>query len=52
MSSEYDSANDYMYVFAKKDKNQNGQIESNEPMDIFWINLKNPESNGLQYKTD
>jgi hypothetical protein len=52
MSSEYDSANDYMYVFAKKDKNKNGQMESNEPTDIFWVDLKNPENNGKQYITE
>ncbi len=48
--SEYDSANDFMYVFAKKDTNQNGQIEPNEPTAIFWIDLKNPMHNGIQYK--
>jgi len=52
MSSEYDSANDYMYVFAKADKNKNGQMENNEPTDIFWIDLKNPENIGLQYKSE
>ncbi|MCB9261773.1 MAG: hypothetical protein H6607_05300 [Flavobacteriales bacterium] len=52
MSSEYDSANDLMYVFARLDKNQNGQMESNEPLDIFWIDLKNPENVGQQYKTE
>jgi hypothetical protein len=52
MSSEYDSANDYMYIFARKDTNQNGQMESNEPMDIFWIDLKNPENVGKQYQTE
>ncbi len=52
MSSEYDPANDFMYVFAKKDNNQNGQIESDEPTDIFWIDLKNPEYVGRQFKTD
>ncbi len=52
MNSEYDSANDFMYVFAKKDLNQNGQMESNEPTDIFWIDLKNPENIGKQYTTD
>ncbi|WP_136468041.1 hypothetical protein [Flagellimonas onchidii] len=49
LSSEYDWANDYMYVFAKKDTNQNGQAESNEPTEIFWIDLKNPENFGKHY---
>ncbi len=52
MSSEYDSANDLMYVFAKLDKNQNGQMESDEPTDIYWIDLTNPDNVGQQYKTE
>lgn len=52
MSSEYDSANDYMYVFAKEDKNGNGQMEQDEPSDVFWIDLKNPKNFGLLYKTE
>lgn len=52
MSSEYDSANDFMYIFARKDANQNGQMESNEPVDIFWIDLKNPENVGKQYENE
>lgn len=50
MNSEYDSANDFMYVFAKSDKNNNGQMEQNEPTHVFWIDLSNPENNGIQYK--
>lgn len=50
MSSEYDSDNDFMYIFAKFDKNGNGQMEQEEPTHIFWIDLKNPENNGIQYK--
>lgn len=52
MSSEYDAANDYMYVFAKLDKNKNGQMEEKEPIAIFWIDLKNPENRGIQYKAE
>jgi hypothetical protein len=52
MSSEYDSENDFMYVFAKVDKNKNGQMEQDEPTDIFWIDLKNPENVGIQYKSE
>jgi len=50
MSSEYDPANDYMYIFAKIDKNNNGQMEADEPTHIFWIDLNNPEKNGIQYE--
>lgn len=49
MSSEYDSANDLMYVFAKLDENNNGQSEKEETMHVFWIDLKNPLNNGVQY---
>uniref|UniRef100_UPI004048F4B9 EF-hand domain-containing protein n=1 Tax=Flavobacterium sp. TaxID=239 RepID=UPI004048F4B9 len=49
VGSDYDSGNDFMYVFAKADKNKNGKIDANEPTNIFWIDLKNPENNGIQY---
>ncbi|KOY85161.1 hypothetical protein AD998_02440 [bacterium 336/3] len=47
--SEYDLENDFMYVFAKWDKNANGQIDDDEPINIFWINLKDPNKTGLLY---
>lgn len=49
ISSEYDSANDFMYVFAQLDENNNGQKEDKEDIHVFWIDLKNPNSNGIQY---
>lgn len=49
ISSEYDQANDYMYVFAQLDENANGQMEDKEDIHIFWIDLKSPKSNGRQY---
>ena len=50
MSSQYDRANDLMYVFARKDTNQNGQAELTEPIEIFWIDVKHPENFGKQYQ--
>jgi hypothetical protein len=47
--SEYDSDNDFMFVFARLDKNNNGQIDDNEPVNIFWIDLKDPTKTGQQY---
>jgi len=47
--SEYDPANDFMYVFAKLDENRNGQGDDAEVVHIFWIDLKNPERTGRQY---
>lgn len=49
LSSEYDSANDFMYVFAKQDENNNGKCEDKESIHIFWIDLNNPEKTGRQY---
>lgn len=50
MSSEYDFTNDYMYIFAKIDGNNNGQMELEEETHIFWIDLNNPENKGIHYK--
>ena len=47
--SEYDPDNDFMFVFARLDKNANGQIDDNEPVNIFWVDLKDPTKTGLQY---
>ncbi len=49
LSSEYDPANDFMYVFAQLDKNKNGKREEGEDIHIFWIDLKNPQRTGRQY---
>ena len=49
MSSEYDPENDYMYIYAKKDENDNGKMEEKEETEIFWIDLKNPKNNGKLY---
>ncbi|MBO9703110.1 MAG: hypothetical protein J7604_23050 [Sporocytophaga sp.] len=49
VKSEYDPANDYMYVFAKIDANKNGISEDKEAIHIFWIDLNAPERNGRQY---
>lgn len=50
VSSEYDCANDLMYVFAQLDENKNGQRDETETVHIFWIDLKNPRNNGRQYE--
>jgi hypothetical protein len=50
LSSEYDSENDFMYVFARIDQNNNGQMEVEEQTHIFWIDLKDPVKTGIQYK--
>lgn len=47
--SEYDPANDFVYIFAKLDKNGNGQIDESEDLHIFWIDLKDPQRTGRQY---
>jgi len=50
LSSEYDHANDFMYISARIDENENGQMEYEEPTHIFWVDLKNPENKGFQYR--
>lgn len=49
ISSEYDSANDYLYVGAVQDLNHNGQTEDQEPVSIFWIDMKQPDKHGKLY---
>ena len=40
--SQYDSQNDNMYIFARKDINKNGKQDNAEPIHIFWFSLKTP----------
>ena len=42
--SEFDPDNDFMFVFAQLDSNNNGQQDEGEPIHIFWIDLKDPVS--------
>jgi len=49
IKSEYDPANDYMYVFAKWDEDQNGKPDDPEPIHVFWIDLANPMQTGRVY---
>lgn len=44
ISSDYDKNDDYMYIFSRLDENKNGEIEKTEPVHVFWIDLKNPET--------
>ncbi len=47
--SEYDPANDLMYVFAQLDENNNGQRDRAEATHVFWIDLKDPHTTGRLY---
>jgi hypothetical protein len=49
ISSAYDPANDFMFVYAQLDENNNGQRDATENIHVFWIDLKNPINNGMQY---
>ncbi|HEV8512150.1 MAG TPA: hypothetical protein VGQ59_02675 [Cyclobacteriaceae bacterium] len=40
--SKYDPMNDVVYIFARQDENNNGKIEKEEPLHIFWFSLKQP----------
>lgn len=49
LKSEYDTANDLLYVFAQFDNNSNGKRDDGEPTHIFWIDLKDPNRSGRMY---
>ncbi len=49
MRSEYDPANDRMNIFARFDANNNGQQDALEPIQIHWVDLKDPTHTGRQY---
>lgn len=49
LSSEYDYANDHMYVYSRVDENDNGQMEEGEPIELWWIDLAQPENRGRAY---
>lgn len=40
--SQYDYANDVMYIYARHDDNNNGKSEDTEALHVFWIDLKAP----------
>lgn len=39
-SSQYDQNNDIMVVFARLDENENGKRDLEEPVHVFWLELK------------
>lgn len=41
-SSQFDPSNDYMYVYATIDENNNGHQDETENIHVFWIDLKAP----------
>ncbi|MCC7296940.1 MAG: hypothetical protein IT244_01300 [Bacteroidia bacterium] len=47
--SQYDPINDYMYVYTRLDSNNNGQHDSEEPIQIYWVDLKDPSKTGRVY---
>lgn len=49
LRSQYDIKNDVLYLFAKNDVNKNGNIEKEEPLKIFWLDLKNPVVSNRMY---
>lgn len=40
--SSYDEANDMMLIYARKDSDRNGSVNSQEPTHTFYLDLKNP----------
>lgn len=49
LGSDYDQANDLMFVFAKLDANGNGGADESEPIHIHWVDLKDPQRTGRLY---
>lgn len=49
MKSEYDPANDLLYVFARVDENGNGRSDEKEAIQVHWIDLKDPARTGTVY---
>ncbi len=47
--SKYDPENDFMFVFAHLDSNNDGRHSEEDPIHIFWIDLKDPTRSGRQY---
>lgn len=50
--AKYDSANDYLYINASQDVNNNGKIDKQEPFSVFYVDLKNPTNRGLFYENN
>lgn len=50
IGAKYDSGNDYLYIDTKQDVNTDGKISENEPVSIFYLDLKKPTNRGLFYK--
>ena len=48
-SSQYDPANDFMYVYAVLDEDNNGHHDETEAVHVFWIDLKDPSNRGKMY---
>ena len=49
VSSTYDSANDYLLVYAQLDEDKNSKRDAEEEQHVFWVDLKNPLNNGRMY---
>lgn len=46
----YDVSNDYLYIDAKEDQNKDGKTAINDPVTLFYLDLKNPKNKGIVYK--
>lgn len=47
--SQYDSKNDVMYIFARQDVNNDGVVKKEEPLHVFWFNLRQPAAAKRMY---
>jgi hypothetical protein len=49
LSSQYDPGNDFLHIVTRQDLNANGKVDGDDPMHIFWIDMKNPKVNGMLF---
>ncbi len=50
IGADYDEDNDYLYINAVLDSNKDGKTSDDEPISIFYVNLKDPTLKGLIYE--
>jgi len=48
-SSQFDPANDFMYIYATLDENGNGHHDDMEDVHVFWIDLNAPKKGARLY---